>query len=77
MAAEQYALEEKNARLKIEEAKVAANKCVEVAVGKRKRAQILMDIADLAAYKATMGYRIAEAARISGSSDAAVVNFLD
>ena len=48
---------------KFEHAKASANESKEYAVRKRKRAQSLMENADLAIYKATMLVRIAEAAQ--------------
>ncbi|XP_057980653.1 uncharacterized protein LOC131166271 [Malania oleifera] len=71
------ALEEHNAMHRVEEAKAAANRSVEQAVAKRRRAQILMEIADLAAYKATKALRIADAARIGASPDASAACFLE
>jgi len=76
MAAEQGALEEKNAMLKVQEANASANRSVEFAILKRKRAQLLMENADLATYRAMMAIRIAEAARVAESPDAASC-FLD
>ncbi|KAM3733006.1 hypothetical protein ACB098_11G102100 [Castanea mollissima] len=76
MAAEQDALEEKNAMLKVDEANASANRSVEFAILKRKRAQFLMENADLATYRAMMAIRIAEAARVAESPDAAS-RFLD
>lgn len=77
IAAEKEALHEQNATLNIEEAKVCAKKSAEEAVSKRKRAQLLMEIADLATYKATLALRIAEAARVVELPDVATVYFLD
>ncbi|KAF7820259.1 enhancer of polycomb-like protein [Senna tora] len=77
IAAEQDALEEKNAVLRVEEAKASADKSMELAIVKRKRAQILMENADLAAYKATMLMRIAEAAQVAESTEVSAEYFLD
>lgn len=77
MAAEQDALQEQNAALKVEEAKAAADRSVDLAIRKRQRAQVLMQNADLATYKAAMAFRIAEAAQVLGSPDAAAVYVLD
>ncbi|XP_061996033.1 uncharacterized protein LOC133714036 [Rosa rugosa] len=77
LAAEQDALQEQNAVLKVEEAKAAADRSVDLAIRKRQRAQVLMQNADLATYKAAMAYRIAEAAQVLGSPDAAAVYVLD
>ncbi|XP_027366009.1 uncharacterized protein LOC113872567 isoform X2 [Abrus precatorius] len=76
IAAEQDALEE-NAMLRIEQAKTSANISMELAVQKRKMAQVLAQNADLATYKATMLIRIAEAALAAESVDAAAEYFLD
>lgn len=76
MAAEQDALVEKNSVLKVQEANASANRSVEFAILKRKRAQFLMENADLATYRAMMAIRIAEAARVAESPDAASC-FLD
>lgn len=62
---------------KVEEAKFSARDSMESAIHKRKRAQLLMEIADLATYKAMTALRIAEAAEISESVDAAAAHFLD
>ncbi|KAJ4840809.1 hypothetical protein Tsubulata_036270 [Turnera subulata] len=70
MAAEQEALEEQNARLKVEEAKASAMKAVELAIAKRRRAQLLMENADLAVFKAAMALEIADDAH--GSANVAV-----
>lgn len=79
IAAEQDALEEeKGAALKVQEANASANKYMELAIRKRKRAQILMGNADLATYRATVAIRIAEAARLAESPDATTISyFLD
>ncbi|GAV79408.1 EPL1 domain-containing protein [Cephalotus follicularis] len=77
MAAERDAWDEQTAMQKVEEAKLLANKSIELAILKRQRAQSLMENAGLATYKATMVLRIAEAAGLSESSDAAVAHFLD
>lgn len=57
--------------IKVEEAKASVNRHVELSIVKRQRAQLLMENADLATYKATMALRIADAAQISESPDAA------
>ncbi|KAE9589848.1 hypothetical protein Lal_00021613 [Lupinus albus] len=69
IATEQDALEEKNALLKIKKAKASAKESKEFALQKRKRAQFLMENADLAIYKATMLVRIAEVAQGGESVD--------
>ncbi|KAL4557414.1 hypothetical protein LXL04_035591 [Taraxacum kok-saghyz] len=50
-----------NAALKVEETESAAKRGEELAIMKRERAQMLMEVADLLTYKATMALRIAEA----------------
>lgn len=77
MAAEQDALEEKNVMLKVKEANASADRSVELAILKRRRAQFLMNNADLAAYRAVMALQIAEAARVAETSDATTSYFLD
>lgn len=78
MAAEQDAREEQKAKLRLEEAKASANRLTEVAIHKRQRAQLLMENADLATYKATVAVRIAEASLIAESTAAAAAAyFLD
>ncbi|XP_031268724.1 uncharacterized protein LOC116127210 [Pistacia vera] len=74
---QQDAMEEQNAMLRVEEAKASAKRYVESAVGKRQRAQLLMDVADLATYKAAIALRIAEAAEVAESAEAAAAHFLD
>ncbi|CAL0299772.1 unnamed protein product [Lupinus luteus] len=76
IASEQDALEEKNTLLKIEKAKAAAKESKEFALEKRKRAQTLMENADLAVYKATMLIRIAEVAQAGESVDTFAAYFL-
>lgn len=70
-------MEEQNAKLRVEEAKALAERCVESAIGKRQRAQLLIEIADLATYKAAVALRIAKAAEVEGSAEAAAAYFLD
>lgn len=77
MAAEHDALEEQNALRKVEAAKTAAKRSVESAILKRRRAQILMENADLAIYKAMVALRIAEGAQLVNSADVAVQHILD
>lgn len=77
MAAEQNALEEQNAMFKVEEARNSAMRSVESAILKRSRAQLLMENADLATYKAAMALKIAEAALIASSTDVFVTHFFD
>ncbi|KAF6148014.1 hypothetical protein GIB67_024189 [Kingdonia uniflora] len=57
--------EEHDAIRRAEEAKNAAARSFEVAVLKRKRAQLLMKNADLATYKAVKALKIAEAAQLT------------
>ncbi|KAK4403827.1 hypothetical protein Sango_0751300 [Sesamum angolense] len=65
IAAERDALEQQNNAHKVQEAKAAADRFEGLAIQKRQRAQMLMENADLATYKAVMALRIAEAAQIS------------
>ncbi|KAE8683222.1 Enhancer of polycomb-like transcription factor protein, putative isoform 2 [Hibiscus syriacus] len=76
MAAEHDVLEEDNAMAKVEEARVAATRHIESAILKRELAQLLMQNADMATYKATMALRIAEAASLTGSSEDTAAHFL-
>ncbi|XWS56326.1 hypothetical protein CRYUN_Cryun09bG0076200 [Craigia yunnanensis] len=76
LAAEHDALAEQNAMVKVEEARVSATRSVESAILKRQRAQLLMQNADMATYKAMMALRIAEAARFTESSEVQLLNFL-
>ena len=76
MAAEQDAVEEQNALHRVQEAEAAASRSEGLAVVKRQRAQLLMENADLVAYKAAVALRIAEAARVAESADAAASFFL-
>ncbi|KAM2065036.1 hypothetical protein EV1_027842 [Malus domestica] len=77
MAVEQDAMQEQNDVVRVEEAKDAAERSVEFAIRKRQRAQLVMQNADLVTYKATMAFRIAEAALVLGSPDAAADYVLD
>lgn len=76
MAAARSAVEERNAMLKIQEAKASASTTLELSIKKRQRAQVLMENADLAMYRATMALRIAEAAQVAESNEA-TADFLD
>ncbi|CAH2074146.1 unnamed protein product [Thlaspi arvense] len=76
-AAEQEASEEQNVFLRVEEAKASADAAMEIAIAKRKRAQVLAENADLAVYKAIVALRIAEAMKVAESSDAATSLFLN
>ncbi|XVE83827.1 hypothetical protein DITRI_Ditri16bG0118700 [Diplodiscus trichospermus] len=60
---------------KVEEASVSTTRSVESAILKRQQAQLLMQNADMAAYKAMMALRIVEAAQFAESSDDAVAQF--
>ncbi|XP_057539568.1 uncharacterized protein LOC130817728 isoform X2 [Amaranthus tricolor] len=62
--------------LKVQDAKASASKSVELAICKRKRAQLLTENADLAMYRAIMALRIADASEILDSEQAAN-HFLD
>lgn len=77
MAAELDALGEENAMVKVEEARASAARSVELAILKRQQAQLLMQNADMATYKAAMALRIAEATRFTKSSDVSVAQSFD
>lgn len=77
IAAEHNAAEEQSAILRIQEAKASAEKSVELAILKRQRAQLLMENADLAMYRATMAIRIADAAGENLDLKQAADHFLD
>ncbi|GFS43019.1 enhancer of polycomb-like transcription factor protein [Actinidia rufa] len=76
MAPKQDALEEQNVLRKVEETKAEASRSEVVAVVKRQKAQLLMENADLAVYKAAMALRIAETARVAESADAVASFFV-
>ncbi|XP_057784555.1 uncharacterized protein LOC131001923 [Salvia miltiorrhiza] len=76
IAAERDALEQKNNVHKLQEAKAAANKYEGLATQKRHRAQMLMENADLATYKAMMALRIAEAAQVDEAPERVTSLFL-
>lgn len=61
MAAERETVDEQKNILKVQEADAAAYRSDDLAVRKRKRAQLLMEAADNYIYKATMALRISEA----------------
>ncbi|MCL7033291.1 hypothetical protein MKW94_011916, partial [Papaver nudicaule] len=61
--------QEQDAIRRVEEAKHSARVSVELAVVKRKRAQELMEVADIATYRATLALKIAEAVQHEISSD--------
>lgn len=69
--------EYKEAYAKVEAAKEAASKAMEVAIQKRAKAQSLAHNADLAVYKATMLMRIAEATQAGVSVDEVAHLFLN
>lgn len=69
VAPEPDPVEEQKALLKLEEPKAAAARSLDAAIEKRNKAQILMEKADLAIYKATMALRIAESSQIAESFD--------
>ncbi|XP_076947964.1 uncharacterized protein LOC143620058 [Bidens hawaiensis] len=53
--------EAENVSAKVQENEEAANRATQVAIMKRERAQVLMEVADLLAYKASIALKIAEA----------------
>ncbi|CAH8306870.1 unnamed protein product [Eruca vesicaria subsp. sativa] len=67
-AAEQEACEEQNVVLRVKEAKALAYTSMEIAMFKRRRAQVLAENADLALYKAMMTRKIAQAMKVADSS---------
>ncbi|XP_050210101.1 uncharacterized protein LOC126660580 [Mercurialis annua] len=77
MAAQHDAFEEQNALRKVEAAKASAKDSTEVAIVKRRQAQMLMENADLAVYRATMATRIAEAACLPTETDISETLLLD
>ncbi|TYI43233.1 hypothetical protein ES332_A01G154100v1 [Gossypium tomentosum] len=77
MAAEHHPLGEENDMVKVEEARASAARSVELAMLKRQQAQLLMQNADMATYKAVMALRIAEAAGFIKSSDVSVAQLFD
>ncbi|PIN19968.1 hypothetical protein CDL12_07359 [Handroanthus impetiginosus] len=64
MVAKRDALQQNNLR-KVQEAKATASRSEGLSFLKRQRAQVLMENADLATYKAIMALRIAEAAKVA------------
>lgn len=66
------------AEVQFEEAKASANLKTEIAtISTSKKAQILMENADVATYKATIAVRIADAAKVGELTKAAAAHFLD
>ncbi|GLT75338.1 hypothetical protein SLA2020_470700 [Shorea laevis] len=65
MAVEQGAAAEQKALRRVEATRVSAHRSVGSALEKRQRAQLLMENADMATYKAMVALRIAEAARVA------------
>ncbi|GKB33349.1 putative enhancer of polycomb protein [Tanacetum coccineum] len=59
----------KRAYINVHEAQEAARRSEEAAIAKRNEAQALMEIADLASYRATMALRIADALAAGGPVD--------
>ncbi|GJR07002.1 putative enhancer of polycomb protein [Tanacetum coccineum] len=58
-----------NATSNVQEAETAAERAEQVAIAKRQRAQLKMEVADLLTYKAVIAHKIAEARATSGSVD--------
>lgn len=65
--------ESTKATIKLHETQEAAKRSVEASIVKRQQAQLLMEAADLAVYRATMALRIAEARAAGGSVDLVTV----
>ncbi|KAK9056462.1 hypothetical protein SSX86_023823 [Deinandra increscens subsp. villosa] len=61
------AAEAENMTIKVEETEQAANRAEQDAIAKRQRAQLLMEVADLLTYKASIAVKIAEARAASRS----------
>ncbi|GAB2223063.1 hypothetical protein Droror1_Dr00017199 [Drosera rotundifolia] len=76
MAVEQRAQSERSALLRAERARTLAERAMEVAIHKRKRARFLMEKADLATYRAAMMVRIVDAAQAAESAQGGA-HFLD
>lgn len=72
IVAERDALEQQNNVHKLQEAKSAVQRYEGLAMLKRQRAQMLMENADLATYKAMMALRIAEAAAAAAAAQTGV-----
>ncbi|XVF82775.1 hypothetical protein PTKIN_Ptkin16aG0076600 [Pterospermum kingtungense] len=70
--AEHDSFTKQNTVIKVEEARMSATRYLESAILKRQEAQLLMQNADMDAYKAIMALRIAEAARFTESLDGTV-----
>ncbi|KAI7755951.1 hypothetical protein M8C21_023580 [Ambrosia artemisiifolia] len=63
------AAEAENITAKVQETEEAANRAEQEAILKRQRAQLLMEVADLLTYKASIAVKIAEARAAPGSGD--------
>ncbi|KAI7755954.1 hypothetical protein M8C21_023583, partial [Ambrosia artemisiifolia] len=61
--------EAENITAKVQETEEAANRAEQEAILKRQRAQLLMEVADLLTYKASIAVKIAEARAAPGSGD--------
>lgn len=77
MKAENDGVEQQNANPKVEEAKAAASRSLQMAIVKRQRAQLLMQNADLLTYKATMAIRIAEIAKLRNVDSAQISQMVE
>ncbi|KAF8118842.1 hypothetical protein N665_0002s0151 [Sinapis alba] len=75
-AAKLEAWEEQNVFLRVKEAKALADTSMEIAMSKRRRAQVLAENADLAVYKAMIARRIAEAMKKVAESSGEVATSL-
>lgn len=69
--------EQQNTTPKVDEAKAAASRSLQMAIVKRQRAQLLMQNADLLTYKATMAIRIAEIAKLRNVYSAQISQMLE
>ncbi|KAF3548793.1 hypothetical protein DY000_02000168 [Brassica cretica] len=75
-AAKLEAWEGQNVFLRVEKAKALADTSMEIAMAKRRRAQVLAENADLAVYKAMLARRIAQAVKVVADSSGEVATSL-
>ncbi|CAN7113699.1 uncharacterized protein LOC103855578 [Brassica rapa] len=73
-AAKLEAWEGQNVFLRVEKAKALADTSMEIAMAKRRRAQVLAENADLAVYKAMLARRIAQAVKVVADSSGEVAD---
>lgn len=75
-AAKLEAWEGQNVFLRVEKAKALADTSMEIAMAKRRRAQVLAENANLAVYKAMLARRIAQAVKVVADSSGEVATSL-